>query len=299
MILEGYSKDIPGLIAVGMGLSFREAVAAMHASIATGDIEMYDPENPIFEGVGEYIRKVEQPLELPVNMFDATIPKVEGEDPDQDGFVAKPEFEKDVEMQSAMVQAMAQVLQGGQQQQQQMMQQAQQQPRDLREALEGKQVDGYAPAEEGEEGKGKKSKDSEGSGEKSETKGDDEGDEGDSDKLDALLGKVKESLPQIMALHDKNPQAYKAAMALVQKLVQVAKQGKTKKAEEVTDELEKAIRLRLPVGARKGNKRKVLVDGKEVWRSMAAGQVQDSKGQPISVRESNKEAGKTGAAGGK
>lgn len=93
-----------------------------------------------------------------------------------------------------------------------------------------------------------------------------------------------------MALHDKNPEAYKAAMALVQKIVLAAKHGQTKKAEDITEDLEKAIRLRLPVGARKGNKLKVLINGHEVWRSMASGQVKDAQGEPVSVRSSNKEA---------
>ncbi len=34
----------------------------------------------------------------------------------------------------------------------------------------------------------------------------------------------------------------------------------------------------------------MLVDGKEKWREMSSGIVQDNQGKPISIREHNKEA---------
>ena len=244
-MLENYAKDIAGPIAMGMGLSFREAVAAMHASTSTGEIEMYDPENPIFEGASEYVNKAERPFELPVNMFHSTIPKPKAEENKND-FVSKPGIKDDIKMQSALIQSMLQLLQGNQAQQQQqqqaMMQQQGQQssggPRDLREALEGKQVEGYSPEDQAAEKQSIEKP--------QQAKQEPEEKEKEShEKLDALLGKVKESLPQIMALHDKNPEAYKAAMALVQKIVLAAKHGQTKKAEDITEDLEKAISARV------------------------------------------------------
>lgn len=299
MILEGYTKNLKGMVSCGMGLSFREAVAAMHISAATGEIEMYDPEDEKFEDVSQFVSKAdgpgthsspkETPMQLPVNLFDATVPKPEPKE-DDEGFVSRPGFKQEAQMHMAMVQAMAQVLQGGSQQQQAQQQAASQQPRDLREALEGKQVEGYQPASDKPQAKEPPKQE--------ELKAEEPAAESEEDdshaKLDSLLSKIKTDLPQIMALHDKNPEAYKAAMALVQKLLIAAKQGRVKKAEEFTAELEKAIRLRLPVGARKGNKIKVRVDGKERWRQMGAGQVLDSKGQPVSVRSSNKDATKGG-----
>jgi len=282
--LDPYVKDLPGQVAAGMGLTFREAVAAMKASEISGEIEMYDPQDTRFEGVSEYM-KAEQPYQLPVNLFDPTVPE---EDPieDHEGFVGRPAIEEELQAQAALVGAIAQVMSGGQQAQQQ----PQQDPRDLREALEGGPVEGYQPQEPGN-GSAEPKSSKEESGEKSGS-GDDEGDEGpDPDKrLGTLLHSVKSSLPQIMALHEKNPEAYKAAMALVQKIVAMAKDRKVKKAEQATEDLNKAIRLKLPVGSRRGNRRKVMVDGKEVWRSMAAGQVMDDKGQPISVKSHNRTA---------
>lgn len=280
--LDPYVKDMPGMVAAGLGLTFREAVAAMKASEISGEIEMYDPEDARFEGVSEYV-KAEQPYELPVNMFDVTVPQ-EDPKPNQEGFVSRPEIEEELQAQAALIQAIAQVMGGGQQAQQPPQPEA----RDLREALEGGPVEGYQPQQpQGQEGQDKPQPKGE------ETEKEEMGSEGGSEvdsRLGTLLHSVKASLPQIMSLHDKNPAAYKAAMNLVQKLVAVAKERRVKKAEDITDELNKTIHLRLPVGARKGNKRKVLVGGKEVWRQMGAGQVQDAQGQPISVKSHNRTA---------
>lgn len=295
--LEPYVQELPGMIAVGMGLTFGEAVIAMKASLVSGEIEMYDPKDPRFDRSNEYAKADagqvgEQPFQLPVNMFDVTVPE-EDAIPNQEGFVNRPGADEELQAQSMLVQALAQVMSGGAQQQQQ----PQEGPRDLREALEGGQVDGYQPQQEDVSGKGSKKSDKgaepkdKGSKKDSYDEEPEEGEGADVEKrLARILTGVKSSLPQIMALHDKNPDAYKAAMALIQKLATVAKERRVKKAEEITDELAKAIRLRLPVGSRKGNKRKVIVGGKEVWRSMAAGQVQDPQGQPVSVKSHNAKA---------
>jgi hypothetical protein len=126
--------------------------------------------------------------------------------------------------------------------------------------------------------------------------------EGTNQKLAKLLLTVKQQLPQLMALHDSNPQAYKQSMAMIQKLVQLAHGRKKEAAKSETDEtiesLEKAFGRRLkgwkghfghkyPVGTRLGRRVKVLIDGKETWRQVASGQVKDARGQDVSVRSSN------------
>lgn len=284
--LEPYMSELPGMVAAGMGLTFREAVSAMQASEISGEIEMYDPDNVKFSGVSEYV-KAEQPYQIPVNMFDVTVPGEKPIESDED-FKSRPSADEEMQAQAMLVQALAQIMGGGQQ----MQQPQQQDPRDLREALEGGQIDGYQPHEDAGDKSPKKDSKGSDSGDKSPKKDTsdkevEKEEEGDTDdRLDKLLHGVKASIPQIMALHDKNPEAYKAAMSLVQKLVAVAKERRVKKAEEITDALNKA--LKLPIGSRRGNRRKVLVNGREAWRQMASGQVQDQQGQPISVKSSNK-----------
>lgn len=130
--------------------------------------------------------------------------------------------------------------------------------------------------------------------------------EGFDQKLAGMLHNVKEQLPQIMQLADKNPEAFKQTMNLINKLSAAAKQGRVKKAESAVDleELNKNLQrrinyfrgfnkpLNLPEGSIKGKAKKVMVNGKEVWREMSSGQVQDEKGQPISVKSSNLQAQK-------
>jgi hypothetical protein len=69
-----------------------------------------------------------------------------------------------------------------------------------------------------------------------------------------------------------------------------AKRVKKGEVETLTDALNKAIHIRYPVGTTKDRKKKVLINGKEQWRSMESGQVKDPKGEPISVRSSNAQA---------
>lgn len=106
------------------------------------------------------------------------------------------------------------------------------------------------------------------------------------------LDRIKSDLPQIMGLAQKDPKAFKQSMDMVNKLLDVAK--KVSKGEidlNNKEDLQKTkVELNLPVGSRKGMKKKVSVTGKpNTWRSMKSGQLKDEDdGSPISVREYNK-----------
>ena len=223
--IEPYMQELPGMVAVGMGLTFGEAVMAMKTSLISGEIEMYDPKDSKFGRDNEYAKAdaegshSEMPYQLPVNMFDVTVPETEPVEPNNEGFVSRPEVEEELQAQAALIQALAQLMTGGQQPQPGQPGQPGQDPRDLREALEGGPVEGYQPQEEGE-GKGSEKKPKKESKKKdSDEKAEKDDEEGGAEKrLGKILSDVKASLPQIMALHDKNPAAYKAAMTLVQKL---------------------------------------------------------------------------------
>jgi hypothetical protein len=227
--------------------------------------------------------------------------------PEDDDYIPMPDAKTQLEAENQMIQAVVQQIGGQQiQEMQQQMQQAQQpadggQPRDLMEALHGEQIpgretqlnensggnpEGAPPEEEGEEGSEKEGKSKEGGEE-----GEDEG-SSHNDQLGQLLATVKQQIPQLMQLADSNPEAYKQTMNMVHKLLAYAKTAKGKSAKkselfDMTEELNKAIHLKLPVGSRKGKYKKVLLDGKEVWRQVSAGQVTDGKGQPISVKVAN------------
>jgi hypothetical protein len=286
-ILSDYTQELH--VFVGMGMTFREAAMACRASKLSGEIEMYDATDPRFEGVSEYF-KSENPFELPVNLFDVTMPENEEIEPEAGNSKgpAIPSIQEALSAEAQLVQAMAQAMQGGAPEQAQAAQQAQ--PRDLREALEGQQIQGYQPQQPQQAQAAQQAQQAQPAQPAEETAqaAPEEPDTGE--RLNGLLSQVKESLPNIMELHDKNPQAYRAAMNLIQKLVMVAKERNVQKAEEITEALNKKLELRLPVGFRRGNKRKVLVNGREVWREMSAGMVQDSHGQPISIKEANREA---------
>lgn len=114
-------------------------------------------------------------------------------------------------------------------------------------------------------------------------------------KLISFLGQLREQMPELMQLHQSNPEAFKQVMSLVNKMLKLSK-AKIKKSElSLAEELEKNIRKRIkrakgttyPIGTLKGRKIKVKAGDKASWRSVASGIVMDSKGTPISVKSRN------------
>ncbi len=298
-ITLGYRQFFGTKMAIGIGMDLAEASAAANKSEFSNEIELYDPADDTFKA--EFYKNGEDPFELPPNLFDPLSPPApEAREqrkraPKEKPVLSDPQTAMQAE--SAMMQAIMQQISPPppqmpqqQEQQQQEQQPEEQQPRDLLEQLHGEQIDGHSPDSDSsasgpkeevkEEAKPESKKDSA------------EDDDGGNEKIAGLLATVQDKMPKLMQLADSNPDAFKKVVNLVHKLVDMAKQKKTQKSEmeTLTDQLNKALKLRLPVGTTKGRKKKVLIDGKEVWRSMAAGQVKDPRGQAVSVKSSNAKA---------
>jgi hypothetical protein len=314
LIIAGYREVFGSLMAVGMGMDLKEASTAAKKATFTNQIELYDPKDESFA--------LYKTLQLEADMFQPQ-PNLTGTDQENHPGPPKPDAYKfavgkvvpalsaDQQMQAEaqMVNATIQLLMGPtqqmqQQQQAQEQQQAEQEkepPGSLLEAMSGEKKTDKPKTET----KQKKDSDSDDSDESSESKkgksdsdsGSDEDSDEDSDatneKLGKLLSSVQEKMPELMKLHEKNPEAFKKVIALVQKLVDVAKAKKSVKKSEISDmteDLNKALRLTFPVGTVRNRKKKVVVDGKAKWRGVAAGQVKDIKGNPISVDSHNAHA---------
>lgn len=286
-------------VSCGIGLDYEEANRACLISAGTGRIEMY----------GEDTQKnddyAEPAFEIPPNLFNPQMQNtVNNPIPDRRTGpktpVLRPGLEEELQIDAQYLQAIGQTLGVGAaaeaQQQAAKQQQAQQGgegkegPRDLLEALNGGPVDGHHPEEEEKEGSKEPEIDSKEGG--SEEKAEDGGDDA---KLASLLLNIRDRIPELIALQEKNPEAFKQSLVMIQKLIGLARSRKKSSAKKSEidsingklDELTKKIAMRYPVGTRKGRKVKVIIDGKAVWRSMSAGRVIDSKGQPISVKSHN------------
>jgi hypothetical protein len=317
LILAGYKKVFGMLMAVGMGLNLREAALAAKKSVYTNDIELYDPKDESYDEMKKSLQIEDDSFNFQPNLFDETHPPSPKADSSKDSvgkYVPGLNPQQALEAENQLIQATVSQLMGPAQEMQQMMQQQQQQaeqqqqgegPDSLLEALSGEKKSDKPKTESKE-----KSSDSEDSEDSSKSKSDDDSDESDSEsdddsgddneKLGKLLADVQDRMPKLMELHDKNPEAFKKVVTLIHKLVGMVKsrkEGSTKKFEvtSLTEELNKALKIRYPVGTVKNRKKKVIVDGKAKWRSVAAGQVQDDKGNAISVESHNSKAGDQGA----
>jgi len=284
--VEGFNEGRANKIAVGIGLDFNEAVKAMQKSRASGDIELYEE---------DVTKSEETRFSISPNLFDvhtqARVNSIPAKPADGEMTLIMPTLEQQVQMQQQMMQITMQNLGATspeQQQQQQAQQQAQQQqPRDLVEALHGGQVQDRNPYRAQPQQETKKE-------EPDATEESPETDEDDvQDRLGGLLLQVKSQIPQLISLAEKNPEAFKQSMSLVQKLLTLAHKNKKNIAKRETEELTQLFnetlekRVILPVGTVKNRKKKVLVNGKARWRSMISGQVKDQAGQAISVKSSN------------
>jgi hypothetical protein len=313
MLVQEYSSDLKGKLCVGIGMNAHEAAAAAKLSAATDQIEMYDPAK------AKSYQDMMKSISAQPNIFDPQIPDtddkqklmpIEGneeaktymKDKKKQQPILSPDAATSSKLNSSLLQTtMKELGFNPQPMQSQSMQAAP--PRDLLETLNGSRVPGYNPPNEKEDDQ--KSKTS--SAEKTmEAQVDDaeKNAEETNQKLARLLAQVRTQIPAIMQLHDKNPAAFKQAMNVVNKLVTLAsKRHKvSKNQDDYVDALEKALRRRTtgyvaptggrshhvyPVGTRIGRRKKVLVNGKAVWRSVASGQVKDQAGSAVSVISSN------------
>ena len=150
--LEGFREDLgQNKIAVGIGLDFSEATRACRHSRGTGEIELYTPgETPIMKSnedqYDEPHRGIEEDLSIPPNIFDPQLPprKAEKMTPKERKFVGRPDMQKELQAEGAMLMAIGQQMQPPQPQQApgQPPGQPQAQPRDLMEALNGGPIPG-------------------------------------------------------------------------------------------------------------------------------------------------------------
>lgn len=321
-IIEGFSDSLGNRIAAGIGMTFDEAAKSARISEASGQIEMFDPQKNYDDDEDDFEksainggRRLSSNVTLPVNLFNPLVPddsEVKAKLKPKDDFPKLPSLEESMQSENQLLQMLAMQMGGGQPQPspEQMQQQQQQQvpARNLLEALNGAPVQGSPDETQGEAPQGQEAP---AEGEAPEQEIAQEVDQAEDEaasfdkKLAGILHNVKNQIPQIMALSDKDPKAFKQTMQLIQKLVQTAHSGKSKSPVEKSEmrqeieELEKAFKARLsyfkgfnkpehlPLHSRKGKFKKVLVNGKEVWREMSAGQVKDDKGEPISVESSN------------
>jgi hypothetical protein len=302
-LVKSFNDQVGYSLATGIGLNFGEAVKAAKISEETGDIQLFEED-------------MSKSLELPPNLFDYGDQSIANNDENTDAqeqtYTKGPDYKASLQLAAEQLQAIIQQL-GGQaqqdaaqqvqqiQQQQaaQQQQQAQAQPRDLVDALHGEQVGDRNPYRAKSDDKDSDKKSSDKSDDDSDTEKDEEPtDDSDGDEVQQKLGgallHIKEQIPQLMDLAEKNPDAFKQSMTLIQKLLSLTKQTKSgvekSESQELTGSLNK--RMLLPVGSTKNRKKKVLVNGKQVWRSMISGQVQDLSGQAISGKSSNANAEK-------
>lgn len=317
LLLEGYKNHFGQNMQVGIGLNLAEAKKACDLAEHTGNIEMYDPEQQ------EYIEMQKNDnldissdlfeLEPQPNVFDRQHPpSPEPEAKKKIGqYIKGPDAQTAIQLESQIIQATVQQLNGpaqqaqqqAQQQMQQMQQQQQQQqPNNLAEALSGeKQKESPKKTDKEKNEDSDKEKIGEKAVKESEEKTkEDEKDSRESEKLASLLEMVNEKIPKLTDLADKNPEAFKKVIGLVHKIVDMAKDKKKDldkgEISDVTEELNKAIKMFYPVGTVKNGKKKVLKDGKASWRSVRSGMIKDAEGNAISVEShnSNAESGKAG-----
>lgn len=324
-LIKEYNHELHGYLHAGIGMNMQEATAASRMSSYTGDIELYDPRK---DYPHDYLQKQEPQqvtMDLPPNIFDrapvdADLPHQQQPvknaykiPPRTNGKKRPPALAPSADVESQNNQKLLQSIMGELGFQpppppQEMQQQGP--PRDLLEMLNGGQVQGYNPPQQEERQQGGQSSDS-----RAQAKAiDAEVAEAEADaektnvKLARLLSNVREQIPAIMQLHDTNPNAFKQSMNLISKLVAFAsKRDRAAKSEAnlVLEALEKAAQRhghagyrspggrviqKYPVGTRVGRKRKVLVNGRATWRSMASGQVQDGRGSAVSVKSANNAA---------
>lgn len=275
-MFEGFKMLTDDAVACGVGLDWPEASKAMRRSRQTRKIELYDNE----------VMKAEDDLfdlQQPVNISD---PKThEYEDnivEEKPKFISAPDAQQQMQIEQQFMQAQAA---------QMMPQQPQQQPQQA-QPVEGdaprksllETLTGQRPPEKQKEEPTKK-----------EEMPEQEDDKSHMNQIGEALISIKQQIPQLMDLAERNPDAFKQTMTLVQKLLSIAKTKVKKSEHSEMEDLVKKINshMKYPVGTTKGRKKKIVIrqNGQErtVWRSMASGQVMDDQGNPISVKQHNRE----------
>jgi len=144
-ILAGYQELFGKNMAVGLGLTLKEASWAVRRSKGSGEIEFYDPKDVAFDEAQDITKDepngaVDFSAVLPPNLFDPLLPepKKQGQEPSY----KRSTIDQDLQGEAKLLQGIISILGGGQveqqiQQMQQQIQQQQQSPRNLLESLHG------------------------------------------------------------------------------------------------------------------------------------------------------------------
>lgn len=317
-VIENYMPNLSTKIGVGIGMNFEEANEAAQKSMSTKKIELYEKEEePLSYVKSELIKESidsqspkRSPVDLPPNIFDPELPDSRdmtridtgGKRPKLDAqyktsmtkpnpAITKPSLKEDVANQKALIDHLLNEVKFPKEkieQQVEMMKQKAAEQMQMQQQMAQQQQAQEQMAQQQQAEANQKEEIEEAVPEK---------DEHDivSEKLLGFLGNLKNQMPDLIRLHDSNPEAFKQVMSLISKMLKLSKQKIQKGEESITEELEKNIRKKikrakgstLPVGTLKGRKIKVLSNGRAVWRSVASGMVRDTTDNPISVKSRN------------
>ena len=320
-IINGFCQEVNGSLAVGIGLDYQEAAAAAMTSYDSGKIEMFSPNGLSQENIqksNESRRILNPDVSLPANLFDPQQPDDEAyQEVIDEKSVKVPKrmsLQESLAAEGQYLQAINDMLgikQIQEAQQQAAQQQATQQQAAQQQAMpqqpQGNENDDHSSVNTADllgqlSGVPSKAATQENTGSDEQqqnatqeitqevSEATEEAQQSHKEDLMQKLQAVKEQIPQIMALADKNPEAFKQTMATVQKLIASARQvQKSEQLEKATVHSgpEAMSGIRFPVGTRKGKYKKIVVNGKQVWRSMGSGAVLDDDGTEISVKEKN------------
>ena len=295
-ITQGYQDALKNQISIGVGLTFAESTKACKLSSETGKIELFDPQS------GEFLkaqsRRVLHPdVTLPANVFSPNSPDDGYYQPDslEDEVIIAPDADKAIEIETAYIEKLVAQMNPPQQEAPPGMPQEEGAPppegeqgtMDLLRMMSQGEEEGEAAPEEGApapEGESTVPPEAEAEIQQEVDEAEQQAEQWNNDQLAQTLQGVSSKIPEIMAMADQNPDAFKQTMNMVNKLISAAKQRPkdAKKSEELIQaakELTKAFERKriqsgpgagknthFPVGTRKRNYKKVLVDGKEVWR---------------------------------
>lgn len=302
------SRDRFGVpVAVGVGRSMAEAMAAERQSRRSGELEVYGTHQDTAKSGDIDDRE----MNAPINTFDPTVPQRGEKKPEQPKVPSRPTVEESA--QHAVT--MAQVILGqppqpapppasaAQQQAPGQPAPGQQQPPGQQEQPAGgtekdeASPDDYVPTVDELKqmvvrGKQQKAAATQQAAQPA-AQAQQQQQPQAHDKVHQALSMLRSHLPAILALADKNPKAFSQAMNLVSKLAALSKAMGAKMPESITAKLEKAARRlapknrspRFPVGTSFRGRKKVMVSGREVWRNVKSGQVKDdASGAAISSK---------------
>jgi hypothetical protein len=296
LLIDGLKELLKGdgKIACGFGYNMEEASKAMSRSRETLQIELYD----------DSLHKSNiDVLTLPINNSDPKVHEYKDKiKPKTKVAISGPDAQTELQAQAEYTNAIVQTLMP----QQPAAPQEQPVPQDpnapqparksLHELLTGTPAQGEQPQSEPAPASGTSPED--GETEKDESTGGMTPEEkSELDKIGESILSIKENIPHLMDLAERNPKAFKQSVGVINKLLAIAKEkfkkseGAFEEQELLVAELNKAIqKFHYPIGTVKHRKKKQIVNNRASWRSLSSGQVMDDNGNAISIKSHNNNA---------